>query len=255
VVTDSAEAVLHDGTIIPIVVSGDGRVLLIPTSVKPRPESEARTMREWGADPDLGPNLVSGLSQSYRVIAADYEGHRMAHPAPDTLTPENVTADLLAIADAAHADTFGYYGYSWLALCGLQLAIRTNRLWALIMGGYPPLDGPYNSMLAVTKAAHSMAAGVPQQTPSVDGTAVPGDWDAVTVQTNEAQTRQFVTLYEALQGFGDSTAAVARGLPRLAFAGSADQIDYGPGWGGVQVRIGAPLVSRVNGLFPFDLAE
>jgi hypothetical protein len=244
VVTDSAEAVLHDGSMIPIAVNGHGRALFIPTSVTPRPEPEARTMRDWGADPDLGPNLMAGLSPSYRVIAADYEGHRMAHPAPDTLTPENVTADLLAIADAAHADTFAYYGYSWLALCGLQLAIRTNRLRALIMGGYPPLDGPYESMLAVTRAAHTMAAGDPQQAPPVDPAAVPGDWDAVTVQTDEEQTRQFVTLYEALQGFDDSTAPVPRGLPRLAFAGSEDQIDYGPRWGGVQVRIGAPLAAR-----------
>ena len=30
--------------------------------------------------PDLGPNLVNGLAASFRVIAADYEGHRMAHP-------------------------------------------------------------------------------------------------------------------------------------------------------------------------------
>lgn len=31
---------------------------------------------------------------------------------------------------------FSYYGYSWLALVGLQLAIRTNRLESLIMGGF-----------------------------------------------------------------------------------------------------------------------
>ena len=241
---DMAEAVLHDGTAIPILVSGDGRVLLIPADVKPHSELEAQTMRDWGADPDLGPNLVSALSQSYRVVAADYEGHRMAHPAPDTLTPENVAADFLAIADAAHAETFGYYGYSWLALCGLQLAIRTNRLWALVMGGFPPLEGPYKSMLAVTKAAHSAAASSSEQTTAVTSAVEPGDWDAATIQTNEAQTRQFVTLYEALQDFDDATVGVAPDLPRLAFAGSADQIVYGPRWGGVTVRIGEPLAAH-----------
>lgn len=244
----NAEAVLHDGTSIPIAVSGSGRALLIPTRAEPRPEPEAETMRAWGADPDLGPNLVTALSRSHRVIAADYEGHRMAHPAPDTLTPENITADFLAIADAADADTFGYYGYSWLALCGLQLAIRTDRLWALIMGGYPPLDGPYGSMLAVTRAAHSMAAKAPAQAPSVDEAPEPGDWDSATIQTDEAQTRQFLTLYEALQDFDDATADLVPGLPRLAFAGAADQIDYGPLWGDVQVRIGAPLAEHEHEL-------
>ena len=243
-VVDMAEALLHDGTAIPVLVSGDGRALLIPADLKPRSESEAQTMRDWGGDPALGPTLVSALSQSYRVVAADYEGHRMAHPAPDTLTPENVAADFLAIADAAHADTFGYYGYSWLALCGLQLAIRTNRLWALIMGGFPPLEGPYKSMLAVTRAAHSAAARSSEQSPAVNLPVEPGDWDAATIQTTEAQTRQFVTLYEALQDFDDSTVALARELPRLAFAGSADQIIYGPRWGDVTVRIGEPLAAH-----------
>ena len=86
--------------------------MLLPVRIEPYPPSEAETMRRWGADPELGPNLVAGLSRSHRVISADYEGHRMAHPAPDTLTPANLAADLLAIADAAGADTFAYYGYS-----------------------------------------------------------------------------------------------------------------------------------------------
>lgn len=241
---DMAEAVLHDGTAIPILVSGGGRALLIPADLKAHSESEAQTMRDWGADPGLGPNLVSALSQSYRVVAADYEGHRMAHPAPDTLTPENVAADFLAIADAAHAETFGYYGYSWLALCGLQLAIRTNRLWALIMGGFPPLEGPYKSMLAVTRAAHAAAASSSTQTAAADLPVEPGDWDAATIQATEAQTRQFVTLYEALQDFDDSAVGVAPGLRRLAFAGSADHIVYGPRWGDATVRIGGPLAAH-----------
>jgi hypothetical protein len=240
-VIDTAEAVLHDGTTIPLTVQGSGRALMVSARLAPYPPDEAETMRQWGADPDLGPKLVGGLSRSHRVIIADYEGHRMAHPAPDTLTPGNVTADLLAIADAADADVFAYYGYSWLALCGLQLAIRTDRLWALAMGGYPPLDGPYGSMLAVTRAAHSMATQSADLAPSPAAAVEPGDWDSVSVQTNEAQTRQFVTLYEALQDFDDSSAELPRDLPRLAFAGAGDRIDYGPAWGNVHVKIGEPL--------------
>jgi len=246
--TGASDAVLHDGTRIPISVRGEGRALLIPARLEPHTPAEAETMRQWGADPDLGPNLVNGLSRSCRVIAADYEGHRMAHPAPDTLTPDNVAADFLAIADAAGADTFGYYGYSWLALCGLQLAIRTDRLGALIMGGFPPRDGPYTSMLAVTRAAHAASARTSSDPPAEDVVVEPGDWDAASIQTNEAQTRQFVTLYEALQDFDDGAVAVPRGLPRLAFAGSDDHIDYAPQWGGVQVKIGEPLAAHEKGL-------
>lgn len=247
--TDSAVAVLHDGSTISISVQGDGPALVVPARLEPYPPAEAETMRLWGGDPELGPNLVNGLAGSNRVIVADYEGHRMAHPAPETLTPENVAADLLAIADAAGADVFGYYGYSWLALSGLQLAIRTDRLRSLAMGGFPPLDGPYKSMLAVTRAAHS--ASINQQTepaevPGIE--AEPGDWDSAGIQTDPAQTQQFVTLYEALQDFDDSAVVMPRDLPRLAFAGAEDRIDYGPKWGGVQVRIGDPLVEHEGAL-------
>lgn len=212
---DTAEAALHDGTTIAITVHVTGRGLLVPARFAPYPPEEAETMRRWGADPDLGPKLVNGLARSHRVIVADYESHRMAHPAPDTLTPRNVAADLLAIADAAEAGGFAYYGYSWLALCGLQLAIRTDRLRALVMGGFPSLDGPYESMLAVTRAAHSMATPSADLVPSPNTDVEPGDWDSVPVQTNETPTRQFVTLYEALQDFDDSSAELPPGLPLL----------------------------------------
>lgn len=241
---DTADAVLHDGTTISVSVHGDGPPLLLPVSLATHTPAEAETLRQWGGDPDLGPNLVNGLATSNRVIAADYEGHRMAHPAPDTLTPENIAADFLAIADAADAGVFAYYGYSWLGLSGLQLAIRTDRLGALIMGGYPPLDGPYKGMLAVTRAAHAMSAKSPADTASPVAAPEPGDWDSAPIQTSEAQTRQFVTLYEALQNFDDFAAALPPDLPRLAFAGADDLIDYGPKWGGVQVRIGGPLADH-----------
>jgi pimeloyl-ACP methyl ester carboxylesterase len=165
----------------------------------------------------------------------------MAHPAPETLTPDNLAADLLAIASAGGADEFGYYGYSWLALAGLQLALRTDRLRALAMGGFPPWDGPYRSMLAVTRAAHAASIRAPDPSAVSLEDAEPGDWDSVAVQATEGQTHQFVTLYEALQDFDDVAASVPQRLSRLVFAGAYDQIDYGEQWGGVRVGIGEPL--------------
>ncbi|WP_104173517.1 alpha/beta fold hydrolase [Arthrobacter sp. Y81] len=244
---ESADAVLHDGSTIAVSIHGDGPPLLLPASLAVHTPAEAETLRQWGGDPDLGPNLVKGLESSNRVIVADYEGHRMAHPAPDTLTPENVAADFLAIADAASADGFAYYGYSWLALSGLQLAIRTDRVRALAMGGFPPLDGPYQSMLSVTRAAHAASAR-PADPDTPAPVVEPGDWDSAAIQTSEAQTRQFMTLYEALQDFDDFAAVLPPGLARLAFAGAEDRIDYGPKWGGVQVRIGDPLAAHKEAL-------
>jgi pimeloyl-ACP methyl ester carboxylesterase len=234
------QARLHDGTTIPVVVTGEGKDILLPVRTEHHDEARAESMRQWGADPDVGPNLISGLSVSFRVIAADYEGHRMTHPAPNTLTPDNIAADLLAIADAAGAESFAYYGYSWLALSGLQLAIRTDRLWALAMGGFPPIDGPYREMHAVTRAAHRKS--IEPQPPA--GEVIPGDWNTAHIETSEDQTRQFVTLYEALQAFDDTAAHAQVTIPRLAFAGSEDRIVYGPDWGDVTVVIADPLITR-----------
>ena len=242
--TVTVGAVLHDGSTITVTVQGDGPAVLLPVSLAPHTAAEAETLRQWGGDPDLGPNLINGLSVTNRVVAADYEAHRMAHPAPRTLTPGNIAVDFLAIADAVGADTFAYYGYSWLALSGLQLALRTDRLRALAMGGFPPLDGPYRSMLAVTRAAHAMSVETAGEPAGPVAEPEPGDWDSVSVRTTEAQTQQFVTLYEALQDFDDSAVALPVGLPKLAFAGAEDQIDYKPVWGGVRVAIGEPLAKH-----------
>jgi pimeloyl-ACP methyl ester carboxylesterase len=240
---DQTEAVLHDGTTIDVYGEGHGDAILLAVRAQPHDESAAAVLRQWGGDPDLGPSLIRGLASGHRVIAADYEGHRMAHPAPDTLTAGTLTADLLAIADAAQVDRFAYYGYSWLALAGLQLAIRADRLRALAMGGFPPVEGPYEAMLQVTRATHAAAVRRPDQAEvsSADVDPTPGDWESVEVQSTEAQTRQFVTLYESLLGFDDDAAQRGLTIPRLCFAGAEDNIDYGSGWGEVRVAIADPL--------------
>ncbi|MFF2622270.1 alpha/beta hydrolase [Oerskovia jenensis] len=279
-VTHHTTATLHDGSTILVEVTGTGPAVVLPVAPVPATGPQADELRRWGVDPALGRTLIDALSPTFRVVAADYEGHRMAHPAPDTLTPENVTADLLAIADAARAETFAYYGYSWLALSGLQLALRTSRLSALAMGGFPPLGGPYAGMLAVTRATHDMTAAAPAAPaeptdgptaqreasdvvgqeelapatdPAPEETGAAGDpedfdWDAFDMTLGEDQTRQFVTLYEALDGFDDRAALTEVTCPRLAFAGTADEIEYGEKWGGVHVSIGGALGAHADEL-------
>src|SRR5919197_3809273 len=135
------EARLHDGSTIAVEVHGRGPTVLLPVNPRPVEGPQAEEMRRWGADPALGRALIDGLGGALRVVAFDYEGQVLQVPKPDTLTPANVAGDLLAVADAAGADRFAYYGYSWLAVAGLQLAIRTDRLPAPALGGLPPLGG------------------------------------------------------------------------------------------------------------------
>src|SRR5215218_4188672 len=253
------EARLHDGSTIEVQVHGEGPALLLPVNPRPVQGPRAEKLRRWGNDPALGRLLVDGLKDAFRVVAFDYEGHVLQVPKPDTLTPDNLARDLLAVADVAGAERFAWYGYSWLAVGGLQLALRSDRVAALVMGGWPPIDGPYAEMLRVTIATHDMASAPSsaRQGPVGDAaTAAPAsepapasspeelDWSAVEVTLSEAQTRQFVTLYQALQDFHDRAAQARLACPRLCFAGSADDIDYGERWGALRVHTAAPLLER-----------
>jgi pimeloyl-ACP methyl ester carboxylesterase len=243
------EARLHDGSAIEVQVHGQGPALLLPVNPRPVQGPQAEELRRWGNDPALGRSLIDGLKDAFRVVAFDYEGHVLATPKPDTLVPDNLARDFLAVADAADAERFAWYGYSWLAVAGLQLATRTDRVSALVMGGFPPIDGPYTEYLRVTTATHRMAAeprdpAAPAAPASAPAAPDELDWSSVEVTLSEAQTRQFVTLYQALQGFDDRAAQTRLACPRLCFAGSADDIDYGERWGGVRVRVAAPLLER-----------
>jgi pimeloyl-ACP methyl ester carboxylesterase len=238
----STDARLHDGTTILVRRQGGGPAVLLPVRTDPLEPETAATVRQWGGDPDQGATLVAGLADAFTVVTADYEGHRLAHPAPETLTPSAVTQDLLAVADAAGVDRFAYVGYSWLGLSGLQLAQRTDRLTALVVGGFPPVEGPYAAMLAVTRAAHQHAL---RSGPAAVPEATPGDWDADPGPTDPAVPRQFVTLYEGLQGVDDAV-ALGMTVPRLVFAGAEDLIVYGPQWGDVRVAIGETLARTAD---------
>jgi pimeloyl-ACP methyl ester carboxylesterase len=237
---------LHDGSAIDVEVHGEGPTVLLPVNPVPVEGPQAEELRRWGADPALGRSLIDGLGDAFRVVAFDYEGHVLQVPKPDTLTSANLAGDLLAVADAAGADRFAYYGYSWLALAGLQLAIRGDRVTALAMGGWPPLDAPYAEMLKVTRATHELAmanaASPPPPTEPSGQAPEEIDWSQVELTLSEGQTRQFVTLYEALQDFDDRAAQARLTCPRLCLVGSADAIDYEERWGGVRVSVADPVI-------------
>lgn len=259
------EAAMHDGHPIQVEVEGDGPAILLPVNPWPLEGPKAEEMRKWGTDPALGRKIINGLRDRYRVIAFDYEGHVLDKPKPDTLIPAHIAADFLAIADADGVERFAYYGYSWLAVAGLQLALYTDRVSALIMGGYPPIGGPYREMLQVTMATHAMtgnsgAANERIKNKGENDAEDPGadtadaaswedyDWSAVEVAMNNEQTRQFVTLYEALQNFDERAAQSRIAMPRLCFAGTNDTIVYGEAFGGITVDIAGAYANNRGAL-------
>ena len=230
-------AQLHDDARLDVSILGDGPPVLLPFSTALVEGEAAESMRAWGADPNLGHTLATGLADAgFRAVTAGYEAHLAARPKPRTLTASAVAADLLAVADAAGADRFAYYGYSWLAVAGLQLATRTDRLGALAMGGFSPLGGLHAPMLTVTRAAHRMALANRDRPPRTVKVQ-PGDWDSVESTQTPEQTEQYVTLYESLAAFDEQAALDRLGLPRLVFAGADDNITYGPRWDDAYVGI------------------
>lgn len=150
---------LMNGSEIEVRLAGnpDSKTIMLPIAKKTVYGEEAENLNMWGVDPELGDHFVEGLADTFQVLYFDYEGHLFAYPNPDHLTPEQIVQDLLWIADEMKIRSFSYYGYSWLALAGLQLAIRTDRLESLIMGGYPPYQGPYLEMMTVTNKAYEQA--------------------------------------------------------------------------------------------------
>jgi pimeloyl-ACP methyl ester carboxylesterase len=226
---------LHDGSTIDIEVSGNGPNLILPVNPVPVVGPQADEMRQWGADPALGRTIIDGLADVARVVAVDYEGQVLSTPKPDTLTPANVVADILAVADATGADRFAWYGFSWLGVVGLQLALATDRLTGVAIGGWPPIDAPYPEMLEVTTAGWELATGARQSVGE-------DEWASAFLEPD--QQRQFMTLYEELRGF-DDRAALARipgAVAKVCFVGGNDEIQYGPSWGDVLVNLAQPVI-------------
>ena len=58
--TDHVEAVLHDGTTIPIAIHGQGRSLLLPVRMDAHPAAEADTMCQWAPIPTSDPPSSAG---------------------------------------------------------------------------------------------------------------------------------------------------------------------------------------------------
>ncbi|MFJ7933319.1 alpha/beta fold hydrolase [Sporosarcina sp. NPDC096371] len=247
---------LMDGTELKVGLVGNpnGQTIMLPVAKESVYGQQAEELKLWGVDPELGRHFIEGFVDTIQVLYFDYEGHRLKHPNAEHLTPDNIVNDLLVIADSMNVQNFSYYGYSWLALVGLQLAIRTNRLKGLIMGGFPPLEGPYNEMLTVTQKAHEQVAAnksalVYDEQDKVRPEEL--DWDNIEVNLSMDQTKQFLTMYNHLKDFDDRAIQQKLAIPKLVFAGEKDTIVYGENFGSVTVDIAGIVQSNKQELEQF----
>jgi pimeloyl-ACP methyl ester carboxylesterase len=150
------------------------------------------------------------LTERYRVLVIDPPGQGKSDPMPPSeFTAAQVCNVMLSVADAAGFDKFAWSGYSWGAVVGLQLAWRSDRLLALVCGGWPPLGGEYEKLL---RAARTLLANPPSEGPYADFDAAP-----------------FVTFYESLQNWPEADAVRQILCPRLTLFGSEDATAIGDG--------------------------
>lgn len=164
------------------------------------------------------------LTDAYRVLLVDYPNiGGSTSPPPNEMTARRVCSDLLATADAAGFGDFAYWAYSWGAAAGLQLATRSDRLSALVVGGWPPLGGQYADIL---RAARRQVDDPPQS--------------ARVVLREPAQYAQWATFYESVLDWPERRAVAEIDCPRMAFFGGSGDVDPG----GEDIRIASTLRAR-----------
>lgn len=160
---------------------------------------------------------IDALVDRYRIIVADWPrgvGASAAAKGPSMIS-SNVVDDLLRIADAAGAERFAWWGYSFGGAAGLQLAAHSDRISALACGGYPPLWQPVSDMLA---AVRRMAASQTVLAPLVDG-PLP--------QIDAEIHKQNIAFYVSVSGQDEMDLLTRIRCPRLVFHDLNDALELG----------------------------
>ncbi|MGE0101534.1 MAG: alpha/beta fold hydrolase [Blastocatellales bacterium] len=169
--------------------------------------------------PDLLSDFIERLTDRYRVLVTDYPsiGKSGTTPAME-LTAERASNDMLAVATAAGFRNFAWWGYAWGGALGLQMASRSKRVSALVVGGWSALGGDYKGML---QAARTNLAN---PSPS-----------SMQVLRNKEQYQQWVTFYESVQNWPEAKAVAGIRCPKLLVYGGESATTTG----GVTVSYGA----------------
>ncbi len=150
---------------------------------------------------------IEGLADKYRLILADYP--RGTGNTGDALglefTPDIAVRDYLSIADAVGAKQFAWIGYSYGGAMGVQMACRTNRVSALMIGGFPPLNAPFWKMVKVTE---DLAANPPAA--------------FAQMEIDEKVWLQSVGFYRPLLTWPEREEVSKLTMPRMVFIGEND---------------------------------
>jgi hypothetical protein len=146
---------------------------------------------------------IQRLGDRYRLLMADYPHIASKVPDQTLLAVEDVCKDYLALADAAGMERFAAVGYSWSGNSMLQLATRSRRLSALVVGGWPAIDGPYKLLLETTG---KLQQGSPEK----------------------REISRYVHYYESLQDWPERVAVAKLKCPRLNYidVGDGEDTDF-----------------------------
>lgn len=148
---------------------------------------------------------IERLKQDFFVITADYpRGVGLTgNPLGLAYNPDVAAAECECIAAAAGVERFAWVGYSFGGAMGVQLACRTTRVTALVVGGFPPLNAPFRLLSEILTSAASLQAA---RSPQVDANVL---WTAV-------------GFYRPLVEWPERRAVARLTMPRLVFMGDRD---------------------------------
>lgn len=162
------------------------------------------------------------LTDRYQVLLLDYPSIGQSRDiAPADLTADRVCSDLLAVATAAGFERFAYWGYSWSGNVGLQLACRTDRLDALVVGGWPALGAPYEELHAAA------IRKLPNPEPS-----------SLKVLRSPEQYSQWIHYARSIKGWPEREAVRRIRCPRLNIFGHEGDL--------VEAGIPVPIATRIR---------
>jgi pimeloyl-ACP methyl ester carboxylesterase len=170
--------------------------------------------------PDDGETMtqeyVAVLSERHRVIVADWpRGFGQSVAKPETMARIPAIRDLHSIADAAGAERFAWWGYSFGGAVGLQLARKNPRISALVCGGWPVLWQPVSDLLGVLQA---MARRKRNEDP------------AELAGLNYQMILGSAAFYESISGQDDWSAAREIECPRLVLHDEDDILPVSEGY-------------------------
>jgi pimeloyl-ACP methyl ester carboxylesterase len=154
---------------------------------------------------------IESLECEFYLITADYPRGigRTRNPQGLKFSAAIAAEEYECVVDALGIDRFGWLGYSFGGAMGVQVACRTARVAALAVGGFPPLNAPFQPMLNLTRSS----AENPQPLPPLRESGI--EWSTV-------------AFYASLINWPERQEVSKLRMPRLAFIGDEDTAQGSP---------------------------